>query len=302
MVDKRMPNWLLFAIPSFIWGTTWLVIKYQLGSVRPEVSVAYRFGSASLVLFAWCLWRRVSLRFDRRAHAAFLLLGFLQYTLNYVLVYLSERSITSGLLAVIFVLIVAWNVLGERVLFGKPLPLPLLAGAALGILGVTLMFWPEVRDYHAGAGVSGLLLAVLATLAASAASLWAQRVYARGSAVVPSTAWAMLYGTLLVAAYCQIRALPFALDVSPAYLGSLAYLALFGSVIAFISYLTLLKRVGAARAGYTAAVIPVLAMLVSTVFEGYRWSWLSSVGMTLALTGSLWTLREKQLATRPVTR
>ena len=296
------PNWLLFAIPSFVWGTTWLVIKYQLGVVSPEVSVAYRFGLASLVLFAWCLWRRVPLRFDLGAHASFLLLGFLQYTLNYVFVYLSEQSMTSGLLAVIFVLIVAWNVIGERVLFGKPLPLRLLAGAALGISGVTLMFWPEVRHYRAGAHLSGLSFALLATLAASAANLWAQRMYARGSGVVPSTAWAMLYGTLLVAAYCRFRGLPFVLERSPAYFASLAYLALFGSVIAFISYLTLLQRVGAARAGYTAAVIPVLAMLASTVFEDYRWSWLTLLGMGLALTGSIWTLRAKQVATRTAGR
>jgi drug/metabolite transporter (DMT)-like permease len=289
-----MPNWLLFIVPSLIWGTTWLVIKAQLGVVAPEVSVVYRFALASLVLFAWCGVRGISVRFERRQHAAFLLLGLLQYALNYVLVYLSERSVTSGLLAVIFVLIVAWNVLGARLFFGAPLPLRLLAGAALGMLGVTLMFWPEVVQARDNAARSGLLLAVGATLAASAGSLWAQHVYAHRVAIPPSTAWAMLYAALTVAAYCRIRGLPFNLDVSARYFGSLAYLAVFGSVIAFISYLTLIQRVGAGTAGYTSAVVPVLAMLASTVFENYRWSRRTLFGMVLVLCGSIWVLRERQ--------
>lgn len=289
-----MPNWLLFVIPSLIWGTTWLVIKFQLGVVAPEASVAYRFGLASLILFAWCRLRGVSLRFDGRSHLSFVVLALLQYALNYVLLYLSERTLTSGLLAVIFVLAVLWNVLGARLFFGDPLPLRLLLGASLGMLGVTLMFWPEVRQAGASARVSALACAVLATFSASAGSLWAQRAYARGVAVAPSTAWAMLYASLAVAAYCKLRGVPFAFDPSPAYLSSLAYLAVFGSVVAFVSYLTLLKRVGAGRAGYTAAVIPVLAMLASTIFENYQWTRLTVLGMGLVLCGSVWILREKQ--------
>jgi drug/metabolite transporter (DMT)-like permease len=161
------------------------------------------------------------------------------------------------------------------------------------MLGVTLMFWPELR---APAQLQGILLGVLATFSASAGSLWAQRVYARGYSVAPSTAWAMLYATLAVAGYCRLRGLPFTFDPSPAYLGSLFYLAIFGSVIAFIAYLTLLKRVGAGPAGYTAAVIPVLAMATSTVFEGYRWSAFTLLGMALVLIGSIWVLRERQHA------
>jgi drug/metabolite transporter (DMT)-like permease len=289
-----MPNWLLFVVPSLIWGTTWLVIKFQLGTVAPEVSVVYRFALASFVLFAWCGLRGTSLRFKRREHAAFLLLGLLQYALNYVLVYLSERSVTSGLLAVVFVLLVAWNMLGARLFFGTPLPVRQLMGAAFGMLGVTLMFWPEVMHARDNAALSGLALAVGATLSASAGSLWAQRVYARGVAIAPSTAWAMLYATLAVAVYCGARGLQFTLDVSARYFGSLAYLALFGSVLAFIGYLTLIQRVGAGAAGYTSAVVPVLAMLASTVFEDYRWSRRTLLGMVLVLCGSIWVLRERQ--------
>ena len=289
-----MPNWFLFVVPSLIWGTTWLVIKFQLGLVSPEVSVVYRFGLGALLLFAWCSLTRRSLRFDLRSHASFLLLGVLQYALNYVLLYLSERTVTSGLLAVIFVLALAWNLLGARWLFGNPLPLRLLAGASFGMLGVSLMFWPELS--RAPGQWGGILLGVLATFSASAGSLWAQRVYARDIAVAPSTAWAMLYATVAVAAYCKLKGLPFTFDHSPAYLASLLYLAIFGSVIAFIAYMTLLQRVGAGPAGYTAAVVPVLAMATSTVFEGYHWSALTLLGMGLVLVGSIWVLRERQRA------
>jgi drug/metabolite transporter (DMT)-like permease len=290
-----MPDWLLFLVPSFIWGTTWLTIKFQLGVVRPEVSVAYRFGLASVVLFVWCAARRIPLEFDARTHLRFALLGLLQYAFNYVLVYLSEGYLPSGVVAVIFALVVAWNLVGARVFFGSPLSAPILAGAALGIAGVTLVFLPELSRVRAAPDqVRGVALAVLATISASAGNLWSQRLYARGVAVPPSTAWAMLYAAMAVSLYCVLRGLPFRFEASPSYVASLVYLAVFGSVLAFVSFLTLLKRIGAGRASYTAALIPVLAMATSTVFEGYRWSALAFSGMVLVLAGNVLVLRGKQ--------
>ena len=128
---RTVPNWLLFLIPSFIWGTTWLTIKFQLGIVAAEVSVAYRFGLAALVLFAWCGLHRIPLRFDGRTHASLALLGLLLYAVNYVLLYRSEAYLTSGLVAVLFALVLVWNLAGARLFFGRPLPAPVVAGAAL---------------------------------------------------------------------------------------------------------------------------------------------------------------------------
>jgi drug/metabolite transporter (DMT)-like permease len=292
-----LPNWLLFLVPSLIWGTTWLTIKFQLGVVTPEVSVAYRFGLASLVLFTWCLARSVPLRFDARTHASFALLGVLQYGFGYVLVYLSEGYLPSGVVAVVFVLMVAWNLVGARVFFASPLSLPVLAGAGLGMAGVTLVFSSELSHVAAAPGqVRGVVLAVLATMAQSAGNLWSQRLYTRGMAIPPSTAFAMLYASMAVALYCLLRGLPFRFDTSPAYLASLVYLAVFGSVLAFIGFLTLLQRIGVGRAGYTSAVIPVLAMATSTVFEGYRWSLVALSGMALVLAGNVMVLRGNQRA------
>lgn len=286
-----MPNWLLFVVPSCIWGSTWLVIKYQYGVVAPEVSVAYRFGLSALILFAWCVARRESLRFDRKMHGSFALLGMLQFALNYVFVYLAEQYLTSGLVAVVFVLIMFWNLLGAHLLFGQILAPRLIVGACCGLIGVALVFWPELAGVRGDmAQVKGLVFAVLGTLGASAGNLWSQRLYARGIRVLPSTAWSMLYGSISVALYGAARGIPFNWDDSIAYVSSLAYLSVFGSVVAFAGYLTLLKRIGAGRAGYTAAVIPVLAMIISTIFEDYVWTAPAIAGMVLVLVGNVLVL------------
>ncbi|HEX7487925.1 MAG TPA: EamA family transporter, partial [Anaeromyxobacteraceae bacterium] len=201
---------------------------------------------------------------------------------------------TSGVVALLFGLLVLWNLLGARLLFGNRLTTPVLAGAAVGMLGVTLVLWPDlVRLRATHEQVLGVALALLGTATASAGNLWSQRLFRQGVAVVPSTAWSMLYGSLAVATSCLVRGIPFTFDGSLPYLASLGYFALFGSVFAFIAYLTLLQRIGAGRAGYTAVVIPVLAMATSTVFEGYRWSAIGLVGMVLVLVGNVLMLRRR---------
>jgi drug/metabolite transporter (DMT)-like permease len=291
-MTPSMSDWLLFLAPSLIWGTTWLTIKFQLGAVAPELSVAYRFALASVMIFAWCAARNIGLRFDLRTHAKFAVQGLLQYALNYVLVYLAEGALTSGLVAVVFVLMVVWNLMGARLFFRRRQPWSIVAGAVVGMAGVALVFWPEVSHVRGALGEQrGIWLGVLATLVSSAGNLWSERMYTRELAVVPSTAWAMLYGAIGVAGYCAVRRTPFVFDASLHYVVSLAYLALFGSVFAFIAYLTLLRRVGSGRAGYTAVVTPMLAMLTSTVFEGYRWSAPAVAGMALVFSGNVLVLR-----------
>jgi drug/metabolite transporter (DMT)-like permease len=297
--ERDAATWLLFLVPSFIWGTTWLVIKFQLGVVAPEASVAYRFGLAAALLFGWCALRRIPLRFDLSTHVALAATGILQFGLNYVLVYLAEGRLTSGLVAVVFSLMVAWNIAGDRLLFGTPVTGAVTAGAALGIAGVALVFWPEVAGAAGAPGdAAGLLLALVGSLVSSAANLASQRLYARGVGVAPGMAWGMAYGSLAVALSCAARGIPFGFDGSAPYLLSLAYLALLGSVIAFFAYLSLIRRVGAGRAGYTAAVIPVLAMLTSTVFEGYRWTALALAGMALVAAGTVLVVRSRAAAPR----
>jgi drug/metabolite transporter (DMT)-like permease len=293
----RGPATLLFALSSVIWGTTWLAIKFQLGVVPPEVSVGWRFALAGLLLLAFCALRRLSLRFTPRAHAGFALLGALLFGLNYVLVYLAETHLASGLVAVLFALLVFWNLLGARLLFGAPAPPAVLAGAALGVGGVVLLFWPEVAGVRGDAGqLHGVGYALAATLVASAGNLWSQRLFGGGVPVVQGTGFAMAYASGGVLAWCAARGVPLAFDARPPYVLSLLYLAIFGSIVAFVAYLTLLQRIGAGRAGYTAAVIPVVAMLASTLFEGYRWTAGGAAGLALVLAGTVLVLRGRERA------
>jgi drug/metabolite transporter (DMT)-like permease len=290
----------LFFIPSFIWGTTWLAIKFQLGVVAPEVSVAWRFGLASILLLAFCLARGIPLRFSARDHLRLLLLGLMLFGIDYVLTYRSEQYLTSGLVSVLFAFVVFWNLLGARVFFGTPAPRAVIAGAILGVAGVALLFWPEVTNLRAGQTQRiGMLLASSAALLASAGNLYSQRLFSQGIEVVPGTAFAMGYAAIAVIGYCAATRVPFSFDPRPPYVFSLFYLALLGSVIAFVSFLTLLKRIGAGRSGYTSAVIPLIAMVASTVFEGYRWTSGALAGMALVLAGTVLVLRVKQRASAP---
>ncbi|MBK6407918.1 MAG: EamA family transporter [Holophagales bacterium] len=209
-------NFILFFLASFIWGTTWLAIKFQLGVVAPEVSVAWRFGLASLLLVGWCLLRGISLRFTARDHARLALLGFLLFGLNYVLVYRAEQHLASGLVAVVFSFLVFWNLIGARFFFGTPAPPAVAVGAVLGVAGVALLFWPEVTSLHAVAGqAGGLWLALVATLFASAGNLYSQRLFATGLAVAPSVAVAMGYASLSVMAWCVVSGVRFSFDARP---------------------------------------------------------------------------------------
>ncbi len=287
----------LFLVPTAIWGTTWLVIKFQLGRVAPEASVGWRFALASALLLGWCAVKGVALPRGWRNHLGLVALGFLLFGLNYVLTYQAEVTLTSGLVAVLFATMVFWNLLGARLLFGTPAPRAVVTGALLGFAGLVLIFWPELAGLRADERLLiGVAYAFGGTIVASSGNLLSQRVFAAGVPVVPGTALAMGYAALLVLGWCLATGVPLTFDPSAPYVLSLLYLAVLGSIVAFVTYLTLLQRVGAGRAGYTTAVIPVVAMLASTLFEGYRWTPPAGAGLGLVLAGTVLVLRAKARA------
>ena len=282
-----MSNLSLYLASVLIWGSTWIAITYQYGRVAPEVSVAYRFGLASVLLLAWCLLRGLKLRFTRREHGWLALQGALMFGLNYVCVYLAEQRIPSGLMAVIFSLLVVLNLLGARLFFGTPVPGKALWGVAIGITGVGLICLPGAAGGLHGAGMkTGLALALVGTVAASFSNLVSQRNQRHGLPVVQGNAIGMAYGAGFVALYCGLSGRPFTFDPSLRYLGSLAFLALFGSILAFGAYLTLVGRIGAGRAGYAMVAIPVVALALSTFVEGLQWRWGLALGTALCLAGN----------------
>ena len=286
-----MSNLALYLTSVLIWGSTWFAITVQYGKVAPEVSVAYRFALAALLLAAWCLARGRSLRFTLRQHGWLALQGALMFGVNYVCVYLAEQRIPSGLMAVIFSLLAILNILGARICFGTAIAPRVMAGAALGVAGVALICLPGSGGALGGTGLrAGLVFALAGTVASSLSNLVSPRNHRHGLPVMEGNAVGMAYGAAMVALYCALAGRPFAFDASLRYVGSLAFLALFGSVLAFGAYLTLVGRIGAGRAGYAMVVIPVVALLISTCVEGLRWHLWLALGTALCLGGNLLVL------------
>jgi drug/metabolite transporter (DMT)-like permease len=278
----------LYLSSVFIWGSTWLAITFQFGVVPPTVSVFYRFTLAALILLAWCRLKGLPLRFSRSEHLWMLLQGVLLFGINYVCVYLAETEVTSALVAVVFSLIVFMNIAGTRVFFGTPVKRATLLGAVLGVSGILLVFLPEFgRESARGNATLGLLLALLGAVSASFGNIVASRNHRQGLPVVQMNTFGMFYGALVVAGYALVTGQAFVFDWSPRYLLSLTYLALFGSILAFGAFLTLIGRIGADRAGYVTVGIPVVALLFSALFEGLRWHPSLVVGMVLCLAGNV---------------
>lgn len=279
----------LFAIATLIWGSTWLAITFQLGAVAPEASVAYRFALAALLLATWCIATGRSLRFPLRQHLWYALQGILLFGLNYLFVYQAELSIASGLVALLFSLVVFLNLVGVRIFFATPINLRILAGALLGVTGVTLLFWREL-GHDQGSVLRGFAFAVGGTVFASGGNLIAVRNQRHGAPLLPGVAWGMAYGSLAIALVAAAEGVTWTFDARLPYIASLLYLAAFGSVIAFSCYLTLLGRIGAARAGYVGVAVPVVALILSTVFERYQWTLLSLCGAALCVFGNVLVL------------
>ena len=286
-----MSNLSLYLASVLIWGSTWIAITFQYGVVAAEVSVAYRFWLAGALLMAWCAVRGEALRFTLREHGWLALQGALMFGFNYVWVYLAEQRIPSGLVATLFSLMVFLNLIGARIAFGTPIPGKALVGAALGVVGVAFICLPGAGTALGPGLGGGVTLALLGTLSASFSNLLSQRNQRHGLPVLQGNAYGMLYGAALVTLYCLVLGRPFAFDPSLRYLGSLAFLAVFGSVLAFGAYLTLIGRIGAGRAGYTMVATPLVALLISTVVEGLRWQPTLALGVALCLGGNLLVLR-----------
>jgi drug/metabolite transporter (DMT)-like permease len=287
-----MSNTALFLTAALIWGSTWLAITFQLGSVAPEVSVAYRFALASAILALWCAMTGASLRFSRREHGFLAALGATLFGLNYVGVYWAERYVPSGLVAVLFSTIVFMSPIGMRIVFGVPLGLRTLCAATLGVLGVALLFLPELgAARHGGAAALGVAFGLGATVLATCGNLLAVRNHNAGLPTFPATAWGMGYGALTAALAAWATGATWSFDTRAGYVGSLVYLAIFGSVAAFGAYLTLLKRVGAGPSSFVGVATPVIALLLSTAVEGYRWTITAGLGVALAFIGNWLALR-----------
>ncbi len=277
-----------------IWGSTWYVILFQLDAAAIEVSVALRFFIAAAVLLLWGLVARRRLSVGREHVPWIALQGTLLFCVNYMLVYFGTHYVTTGLVAVLFAMLIPFNILHERLFFGVRLSGGLMFAAALGIAGIVLVFWPEL------AGTTydrPLLLGAAAVLAgaysASLGNMAAIRNTRQRLPVFAINAYGMLAGASVSLLFAWLAGRSFAIEWSQPYVWSLLYLAVPGSAIAFGSYLVLIERIGSGRAAYANVLLPLVALIISTIFEDYRWTPLAALGVALALTGNVLILTGK---------
>ena len=300
-----MPSSVLFTVAALIWGSTFYAITLQLGEAPPAVSVAYRFFLAAATLFLICLVRRDSLRLPLRTHGWMALQGVLTFCISYLCTYQSEQYVVSGLVAVVFALMVFWTPLLSSLFFGTAISRRTIACGVVAIAGVALLFWHSIgtawRDFQAGgspAFIAGVILALAATIASSAGSIVVTKVKEQCANLPLTMAWSMLWGASLVTVWSLAHGDRFVLPDSPTYWAGLVYLSIFGSVIAFFAYFTLIGRIGAQKTVYIGVITPVLSVLLSMEFEGYRPGPVEFAGMVLCLASVAWALRAP--AAKPV--
>jgi drug/metabolite transporter (DMT)-like permease len=296
--DDDGMNAFLYVLVVLIWGTTWIALKWQLGSVPIALSIAYRFGLAALVLFAWLLWRRQLVLPRGKALGWVLAQGLCLFCLNFVCFLNASQTVASGLVAVVFSSSALWNALLARVIHGRVVAPQVLAGGALGLGGLVLLFWPEISGGHAT--LAGLAWALGGTLCFSTGNLLSAALQKEGLKPVQTNAWGMAVGTAILTGYALLAGVPFAFDVSARYVGALLYLAIPGSVIGFTAYLTLVGRLGPERAAYSTVLFPVVALNVSASVEGYVWTAPALAGLLLVMAGNVLVFRRKAAASPTV--
>lgn len=293
-----MNNTFLYLITVIIWGTTWIAINYQLGDVTPEASIVYRFGLASFALIIFARIKRLSLRFSFKTHVQLAFFGLCLFGLNYFLLYTAQKHINSALTSIAFSTLMLFNIINARIFYKTKISSQVYWGGLFGLIGIVTLFWPQLSDVDLGtATLLGLTLCLIGTCSASFGNMLSIKNQKDGLPIVPANAWGMFYGALFMAIILLVQGKSFSFSYSPAYIGSLLYLSLFGSVIAFGCYLTLMTRIGAHKTSYANIMFPAVAVVISTFVEGFLWTEYTVIGLSFILVGNLIVLtKPKEIA------
>jgi len=284
-------EFLLYAITVILWSSGWIAIKLQVGVVPVWQSVLYRFAMATVIMFVWVFVSRRRVLFPLALHLRFLALGALMFSTNFALFYYAAQFVTSGLLAVVFSLTTIFNPINAALFLGERFSAKTLIGAAIGITGIALIYWPEVNRPETGTAVLiGLGSAIGGTLSFSLGNIVAFGVHRQGLPVVSTNAWGMLYGSGLLALLVLAVGDPLAFDPGTVYVSALLFVGVVGTVVPMATYLTLVRRIGPGRAGYATVMFPIGALVISWLFEGYQWTGIAIAGLALALAGNVFVL------------
>ena len=283
-----MNNTMLYLITVAIWGSTWIAINYQLGDVAPEASLVYRFGLAGGVLMTYCYFKRLPLKFSKQQHMYFVLFGATLFGGNYFFLYLGQQYINSALTSIAFSTLMLVNIVNARIWYKTPIGKQVYYGGALGLFGITTLFWPQISnvDYSAST-LTGISLCLLGTLFASAGNMVSIKNQKNDVPIVQANAWGMSYGALFMAVLALVQGKSFTFSWTVPYVTSLLYLSIFGSVIAFGCYLSLLSKIGAHKASYASIMFPAVAVVISTFVEGFIWNSYTIIGFSYMLLGNV---------------
>lgn len=299
-----MNNGVLYVVTVLIWGSTWLAIEFQLGTVAPEVSVFYRYALAAVLLFGWCYLRRKPMRFPPAAHGRFMLMGLMLFCINYLLAYKAQIFIASALSAIMFSTMVWMNMINARLFFAARSDGRAIAGSLLGVAGLVVIFYPQTSSQSwSDATLFGSMLALAGAFVASLGNMVSQDAQNGGLPIVQSNAWGMAYGAIFTAIIAAASGKSFTFEWTTDYVLSLVYLAVFGSILAFGAFLTLLGRIGAHRVGYAMVLFPVVAIALSALFEDLELTPNLLAGAACVLAGNAFVIRAKKpmaVASEPV--
>jgi drug/metabolite transporter (DMT)-like permease len=288
-----------------IWGSTWYMIEFQLGVVAKEWSVVYRFALAAILLQAWCWFRGIQSHFSIRGHATAAGTGIFLFGVNYLLVYAGTEYLTSGFVAVAFSSLSLMNILTARLILGIPFQRNVILMALLGFIGIILVFSREINTVSLNdTTLFGFSLCMAGTVIASTGNAIAASPTARSLPILPFTALGLFYSAGFNTLVALASGEPISFDMSMPYVLSLMGLSFFGTVVAFGLYLWLINEIGITRAGYIAVATPLVALTISTVFEGFQWSPEALAGVACIILGNAgmvaWKTKPATPAEKPI--
>jgi len=291
-----MKNTLLYISTVLIWGSTWIAIEYQVNEAAVEVTLFYRFITASIIMLGFCLWRKLPLAFSLKDHAFMFLLALLNFSVNYMILYEAQKYLTSAMASIAFSTLLLVNIINTRIFFGTRIKPKVYVGAFIGLSGIVMLFYPTIsaQNYEQSA-VIGLLLALSGTIVASLGNMVSVRNSRQGLPILSVNAWGMIYGTVILLAIILTMDINFTFPETRSYWISLSYVSIFGTVIAFATYFMLMNNIGPEKASYVIILFPVVAIIISIFFEDFQITANVIVGFLMVALGNLLILTPDRL-------
>lgn len=290
---------MLYVTAVLIWGTTWIAISFQLDDIAPEVSLAYRFGIASALLFMYCWFKKLNLSFSKQQHIRFFGIAVSMFGFNFYLLYSGQHLLNSALAAIAFATLVVMNIINSKLIFNAKVSFQEYLGSTIGLVGICILFWPEIASQNLNSeGLIGLSLCLLGTLVASLSNMLSVSNQRLKLPIIQTNAWAMGYGAATMAMLAVFKGTEFRVDLPLDYWLSMGYLSLFGSVVVFGCYLSLLGKIGASKTSYITVITPAIAVLIGSFVEDFMWDIYTICGICLILVGNIVVLYKSKPAAK----